>query len=176
MGGEDKGPLLTEKGFFGRVDAAMGEGRWADAHAAVRDVQLAKPGWLDRRQVDVLTRQMRIARELRELPEMALAARLLQDGGVARAQLVVDYATSLQEAGATTDAVMLLKEVLRRIPNHALARRLIEQWQKKPEPVLPPKPAAEDENVEPGASSASDVAREPSGANGATPSQPRATP
>ena len=143
VGGEDKGPLLTEKGFFGRVDAAMEEGRWSDAQAAVRDVQLAKPGWLDRRQVDVLTRQMRIARELRELPEMALAARLLQDGGVARAQLVVDYAPSLQETGATADAVMLLKEILRRIPNHALARRLIEQWQKKPEPVLPPKPAEE---------------------------------
>lgn len=176
VGADDKGPVLTEKGFFGRVDAAMGEGRWLDAHADVRAVQLAKPGWLDRRQVDVLTRQMRIARELRELPEMALAARLLQDGGVARAQLVVDYATSLQEQGATSDAVLLLKEILRRIPNHALARRLIEQWQKKPDPVLPPKPVAEDENVEPGASSAIDVTREPSSANGATPSQPRATP
>ncbi len=147
VGTDDKGPVLTEKGFFGRVDAAMGEGRWADAQADLRAVQLAKPGWMDRRQVDVLTRQMRIARELRELPEMALAARLLQDGGLARAQLVVDYATSLQEQGATSDAVLLLREVLRRIPNHALARRLIEQWQKKPELVLPPKPVVEETEV-----------------------------
>jgi len=175
-GGEDKGPVLTERGFFGRVDAAMAAGNWSEAQAAVRDVQLAKPGWLSRRQVDVLTRQMQIARELRELPEMALAARLLQDGSVVRAQLVVDYATSLKEQGATADAVLLLKEVLRRIPNHALARRLVEEWQKKPEPVLPPKPAGEDANVEPGAPSASDLAREPSSANGAPPSPPRATP
>jgi len=165
VGADDKGPVLTEKGFFGRVDAAMGEGRWLDAQADVRAVQLAKPGWLDRRQVDVLMRQMRIARELRELPEMALAARLLQDGGVARSQLVVDYATSLQEKGATADAVLLLKEVLRRIPNHALARRLIEEWQKKPEPILLPKPATEEGSVEPEPASTNDEPREPASAN-----------
>lgn len=163
-GTADKGPVLTEKGFFSRVDAAMAEARWAEAQAAVRDVQLAKPGWLDRRQVDVLTRQMRIARELRELPEMTLAARLLQDGGIARAQLVVDYANSLHAQGATSDAVLLLKEVLRRIPNHALARRLVEEWQKRPEPVLPPKPAAEEGAVAPDTSSAKSASPLPSSA------------
>jgi tetratricopeptide (TPR) repeat protein len=138
--GAAKGTVLTEKVFFARTDAAMTAARWPEAQAAVRDVQLAKPAWLGGRQAEVLTRQMRIAHEMRETLDMVLAARLLQDGTVARAQLVVDYASALQGKGATTDAILLLKEVLRKIPNHTLARRLIGAWQKKPEP--PPVPAA----------------------------------
>jgi tetratricopeptide (TPR) repeat protein len=131
--GEAPNSLLTETGFFNRVDEAISTGRWGEAQAAVRDVQLAKPGWLGKRQADLLIRQMRIARELRESLDMILAARLLQDGTLARAQLVVDFATELQAGGVTEDAVLLLREVLRKLPNHALARRLIETWQKKPE-------------------------------------------
>ena len=132
--GADKGTVLTEKVFFARTDAAMAAARWPEAQTAMRDVQLAKPAWLGGRQAEVLTRQMRIAHEMRETLDMVLAARLLQDGTVARAQLVVDYASALQGKGATTDAILLLKEVLRKIPNHTLARRLIGAWQKKPEP------------------------------------------
>jgi hypothetical protein len=87
-------------------------------------------------------RQIRVAHELRESLDLVLAARLLQDGTVPRAQLLIEYATALHAEGATGDAVLLLREVLRRIPNYALARRLLEEWQRKlqPEPV-PPTPA-----------------------------------
>jgi tetratricopeptide (TPR) repeat protein len=137
--GDGSNSVLVEKVFFQSVDAAIAARRWPAAQAAIRDVQLAKPRWLDTRQADVLMRQIRVAHELRESLDLVLAARLLQDGTVPRAQLLIEYATALHAEGATGDAVLLLREVLRRIPNYALARRLLEEWQKKlqPEPVTP---------------------------------------
>ncbi|MFI5357257.1 MAG: hypothetical protein ACHQ4G_07975 [Opitutales bacterium] len=61
---------------------------------------------------------------------MTLATRLLLNGTLARAQLVVDYADQLHTAGETDNAVLLLREVLRNLPSHALARRKLEAWTK----------------------------------------------
>ncbi len=137
------GSILKEKDFFPRVDEAMREQRWADAAAALRDVQVAKPGWLEAKQADVWARQMLVAEKMSEPLEMVLAAKLLVSGPVAQAQRVVDFATTLHAEKETADAILLLREVLRKIPNHGLARRLLEEWEKRPEIILKSGPATE---------------------------------
>lgn len=137
------GSILREKEFFPRVDAAMQAGQWADAAAALRDVQLAKPGWLQNRQADVLARQMIVAQRRHEPLEMVLAAKLLASGTSAQVQRVIDFATTLREENATKDAILLVREVVRKIPNHGTARKLLEEWEKRPEVVLKSPPATE---------------------------------
>ncbi len=129
------GGYPTAAEFLAKLDAAMAAGAWADAAALQREALLARPAWLNVRQPDWLTRQMRIARENRDTPDMLLAVRQLLDGSLARSQLVVDYAQELRAQDDTATAVLLLREIQRRTPEHALSRRLLEAWQKKPEPA-----------------------------------------
>lgn len=121
-------PVFVEQAFFERVDDAMANARWAEASTMIRDVQQARPTWLKSRESDVLSRQMRAARGAQALLEMSLAARLLLDGSLTRSQIVVDYAVELHNQGDTDVAVRLLREVTRKMPTHALARRLLEDW------------------------------------------------
>ncbi|MBP9914265.1 MAG: hypothetical protein KBF26_12760, partial [Opitutaceae bacterium] len=133
-----KDTILSESAFFSRLDSAMAEKQWAAAADALRDVQLAKPSWLAARQTDVLVRQMRVAEARHEPLDLILAAKLLLAGATAQAQLVVDYAVELHGQNENENAVLLLREVLHKIPNHGLARRWLEEWQKRPEAVLTP--------------------------------------
>ena len=128
-------PLFVEAAFFSRVDEAMAGERWSEALALTREVQQARPLWLKTRETDVLTRQMRAAHGAHESLQMTLAARLLLDGTLARSQLVVDFAQDLHNRGETEAGVMLLREVIRKMSNHALARRLMEEWTTKPAPA-----------------------------------------
>lgn len=108
----------------------------------IRDVQQARPSWLKAREADVLNRQMRAAHGAHAQLEMSLAARLLLDGTLTRSQIVVDFAVELHNWGETDEAVRLLREVLRKMPNHALARRYLDEWTSKPEIVAPPQEPA----------------------------------
>lgn len=125
-------PVFVETTFFDRVDQAIAAKQWTEAASMIRDVQQARPTWLKSREADVLGRQMRVARGSQSLLEMSLAARMLLDGTLARSQLVVDYAVELRNQGDTEPAVLLLREVLRKMPAHALARRLLDEWTAPP--------------------------------------------
>lgn len=99
----------------------------------IREVQQARPTWLKAREADVFVRMMRATLGAQSLLEMTLAARQLLDGTIARAQIVVDYAVELRNQGDTEPAVMLLREMIRKMPNHAFARRLLDDWTAPPE-------------------------------------------
>lgn len=131
------GVALVEGSFFSQLDGLIESGDWARAAELVREAQTGKPVWLNVRQSDLLVRQMRIAQERGSNPEMVLAVRLLLDGSAARAQAVVDYATELQARGKKEPAVLLLREVLRNIPAHAIARRLLAEWEAPAEKPAP---------------------------------------
>lgn len=142
-GSNSAGSILKEREFFPRVEEAIKAQRWAEAAAALRDVQIAKPSWLESRQADVLDRQMFVAQRLSEPLEMVLAAKLLVAGPAPQVQRVLDFANTLHDEKDTNDAILLLREVLRKIPNHGTARRLLEEWDKRPEVILKSLPATE---------------------------------
>lgn len=123
-------PLFVEDAFFGRMQTAMAEKNWKEAGAMIRTMQQSRPSWLKTREVDVLRLQMVVAHESRDVLEMSLAARMLLDGTLQRSMIVVDYAVELHRKGEADDAVKLLTEVSRKMPEHALARRYLEEWTK----------------------------------------------
>ncbi len=131
-------PMFVEKAFFNRVDQAMSESKWTAAASMIRDVQQARPTWLKSREADVLSRQMRVSHGAHATLQMSLAARLLLDGSLARSLIVVDYAMELHNQGETDIAVRLLREVVRKMPNHALARRYLDEWTEAPTEVGEP--------------------------------------
>ena len=132
------GAAMSAGEFFTQLDGLMKAGDWAGAADLVRVAQVGKPGWLGTRQSELWAHQMRIAQERGANPEMVLAVRLLLDGSSMRAHAVVNYATELNAQGKKEPAVLLLREVLRNIPAHALARRLLAEWEA---PVERPAPA-----------------------------------
>lgn len=132
VGGKPDAPVFVEDTFFRRIDEAMAQKQWTEAAAMIRDMQQAKPTWFVSREADVLDRQMRVARGAQSLLEMSLAARLMIDGSLGRAQRVVDYAVELRNQGDTEPAILLLREVIRKMPTHALARRLLADWTAAP--------------------------------------------
>lgn len=126
---------LGESVFFNQLDAAIVAANWSEAADMLRVAQSGKPAWFNARQPDLLSRQMRVAHETGEGSEMVLAARLLLDGSLAKSQLVVDYATALRAQGQTAAAVLLLREVQRKTPAHALSRRLLTEWTASVDPA-----------------------------------------
>lgn len=119
---------LSEGIFFRQLDAAIMTEDWAEAAVLLREVQTVKTAWADARQSDLQIRQMRVAHETGRASEMVLAVRLLLDGSLTRSQLVVEFATELHARKQTEPAVLLLREVLRKTPAHALSRRLLAEW------------------------------------------------
>uniref|UniRef100_UPI00404B2206 hypothetical protein n=2 Tax=Cephaloticoccus sp. TaxID=1985742 RepID=UPI00404B2206 len=131
-------PMFVEAGFLERIDQTIAEKKWTEAGMMIRDLQQAKPSWLNSREVDVLTRQMRVSHGSNALLEMSLAARLLLDGTLARSQMVVDYAVELHNLGETAVAVRLMRDVVRKMPGHTLAHRYIVEWTTDPTVVMEP--------------------------------------
>jgi tetratricopeptide (TPR) repeat protein len=130
--------FMGEADFYAQLDGAAAAGEWERAAGLLREAQAARPAWLNSRHPDWQTRQLRVALENGNTPEVLLAVRQLLDGSLARSQLVVDYANELRAQNRTEAAILLLREIQRRTPAHALSRRLLEAWENKPEPAVTP--------------------------------------
>lgn len=121
-----------EKAVFEDLDRLMGEDKWSQVAQEVRNVLLAKPAWLGKRESELLRIQMRAYFETGSLPDMVGSARLLMDGSNARAQQVVDFAAEVRSRGDKEAARTLLREVLRKTADYPPARRALKELDAKP--------------------------------------------
>ena len=70
---------------------------------------------------------------LRDTPAFRLTARFYLNGTLERAAEVVKFARELQAAGAHDDALLLVKAVLEKLPDHPMARSLLAELQPRVE-------------------------------------------
>lgn len=125
--------VARENVFFEQLEAAAQAGRWSDAGQQVRDLRLAKPDWLGRREADLMEWEMRIAAHTADTPALIGTARLFLNGDGQRAERAVRFAVELRSDGSKEMAAILLREVLAKSPDFKPALRLREAWKPKPE-------------------------------------------
>ena len=117
--------------YFQDLDAAIAAKNWSEAQrqiALVRRAALA-PDWLPTHEGELLFRELRVAQGLRDGPGMRLALRLFLNGSLTRAVELLDLARALHAAGERDDAVLLVKALLEKHPEHPVATNLLAAWQ-----------------------------------------------
>lgn len=124
--------VARENVFFDQLEAAAQADRWSEAGQQVRDLRLAKPDWLGRREADLMEWEMRIAAHASDTPALIGTARLFLNGDGQRAERVLRFAVELRSDGSKEMAAILLREVLAKSPDFKPALRLREAWTPKP--------------------------------------------
>lgn len=124
--------VAKESVFFAQLEAAGQAGRWGEAGQQVRDLRLAKPDWLSRREADLMEWELRIAARTADQPALIGTARLFLNGDGQRADRALRLAVELRGDGSREMAATLLREILAKSPGFKPALRLREAWAPKP--------------------------------------------
>lgn len=127
---EPSGASASWEQFRAELDELITAGRWTDAQQAVRRIrsQRPAPAWLDRQRPDLTWFDLQIARGVGDPLALRNAARAVVDGSTNRTNQVLALAREWHEAGARTEAILLLRAVLDRSPGNPLAERLFSEW------------------------------------------------
>jgi hypothetical protein len=133
---------VAEQVFFQRLHDLVEARRWPEAQRHIQQVQALRtePEWLAKRDGELRLAQFKISRGQGDLTGMLNAARLFLNGDEARSQQMFEMARQLEAAGEKATAIAVLKEVVSRTSKHALAQRLLAEWE-PPVAKPPPRPA-----------------------------------
>ncbi|MBC7368771.1 MAG: tetratricopeptide repeat protein [Undibacterium sp.] len=121
---------LGQKPFFAQLDESMRAKDWAAAQQQVRELRNRQPApaWLAARDAELLLVQMRYERGAGERLAMLIAAKLYLDGDGRRSQAALALAQEFYADGAKEEALLLVKEILRKAPNFPPAERQLAAW------------------------------------------------
>jgi hypothetical protein len=122
--------VLDEHEFFRRLDELVKAEQWDDAarHVKQADSLQPEPMWLSARDGAVRLAQVRIAYGRRDLPAAVAAVRLFLNSDERRAEQLLDVARTCFANGDKEFAAAFTREILRRQPNYAPAKRVQAEW------------------------------------------------
>lgn len=117
---------LDERTFWGRLENAVAEKRWAEAE---RRIQLAfsarpAPSWLSESEAALRLMQVRVGHGLGDMTTVLAATKLYLNGDGRRSQQIVEAAQEFVRGGDKAMAAALVREVLRRAPDFTPAKKL----------------------------------------------------
>ena len=140
--GPAKAPAVagSETGFFAGLDRLVRAADYPAALQQIRDLRAARPDWLDAHEDELQQQEILLNGRLGNVLELQSAVRFFLTGDQKRSQKAVELAQQLRTAGRKDESVLLLKEVLRKVPGFPPAQRQLNLW--VPPPPLPGKPAA----------------------------------
>lgn len=121
------------KEFVTPVDAAMNAGQWEEARRLVRQLRQATPppAWLPAHDTEVVWRELRIAHAVQDNLALQLATRAYVNGSLSRSNEILTLAREWQAAGSVNDATFVVRVVLEKSPEHALAKKQLQELTKK---------------------------------------------
>ncbi|MFA6286947.1 MAG: hypothetical protein WC661_06125 [Opitutaceae bacterium] len=128
---------VREGAFFERLAAAEKKGDFAGALAQIQEMRASRPGWLIAREEAVEIEEIRLNGRAGNLPALHLAASLYINGDGKRSLKAAGLARELYEAGCKEAAIMLAKDLLRKVPNYPPAKRMLAEWEPKPAVAQP---------------------------------------
>jgi tetratricopeptide (TPR) repeat protein len=119
--------------FIEPVDAAVNAGKWDEARRLVRQLRqvVTAPAWLADRDAELVLRELRIAHALQDSLGVQLATRAYVNGSLSRSNEILALVREWQAAGATNDATFMVRVVLEKSPEHALAKKQLQELTKK---------------------------------------------
>lgn len=119
--------------FVRPVDAAVSAGQWDEARRLVRQLRQASPApaWLAAHESEVVWRELCIAHALQDALALQLATRAYVNGSLARSNEILALAREWQAAGSFNDATFVVRAVLEKSPEHALAKKQFQSLTQK---------------------------------------------
>jgi cellulose synthase operon protein C len=128
----------VEADFFARLDTLAKEEKPSDALQLIRDARRERPSWLNARSVELQRMEVRLAGRAGDVLALRSVARLYLTGDRLRSAQMIEVARDLQTAGRKDEALTLLREILVKEPDYAVAKALLAQWDPKPRPAAQP--------------------------------------
>jgi len=126
---------MAERAFAQRLADLLAARAWDEAARHVQQVLGLRPppAWLGRQEPSLRLAQVRIAQARADVPAISAAARLYLNGDDGRSARMLELAADFLEAGDKAAAVALAREITRRSPGYAPARRSLQEWAPGPE-------------------------------------------
>ncbi|MES2692426.1 MAG: hypothetical protein V4773_03060 [Verrucomicrobiota bacterium] len=130
---------LGETEYWKVLEGMLAGKRWSEAARHIQAARTARPSpeWLHRREAALRLAQVRVGHALADRAGMLAATRIFLNGDDVRSQQILDVAKEVGEAGDKESAILLTREVLRRVPGFAPAQEQLRVLQ----PPLPEKDA-----------------------------------
>ena len=122
----------TEADFDTRLAEFNKGGDFSGALGLIREARLAKPVWLAPRDTELMRQELRLSGRAGDAFALRTYARRYINGDRPRSVHAVEIARELQAAGRTDEAILLLKELLAKVPDFPVAARLLAEWSPKP--------------------------------------------
>ncbi len=124
--------LLREDAFFKQLAEAKKAGDFAGALKQIQNLREAAPDWLGAREDEIEREEIRLNGRLGDLPSLRLAASLYVNGDAKHSLKAAELARELHAEGFKDAAIFLAKEILRKVPDYPMAKRLLAEWEPKP--------------------------------------------
>ena len=123
--------------FFRELDALIKAGHDADALERLRAARAARPAWLGANEEERVRDEILLHARLHEGSEVTIATTLYLTGSRVRSEGAVALARQLRDTGARDEAVLVVREILRRDPEFLPAARLLAEWGVAPAAASP---------------------------------------
>ncbi|HTJ78790.1 MAG TPA: hypothetical protein VL357_07310 [Rariglobus sp.] len=129
--------VLREDIFFSRLAELKKTGDFSAALKQIQDLRQAQPDWLSMREDEIETEEIRLNGRLGDMAALHLAAGFYLNGDAKHSLKAAALARELYEAGCKEEAILLAKDILRKIPDYPPAKRMLAEWERKPAPAKP---------------------------------------
>ncbi len=134
---------MAQADFFAKLDEAVRVGAWAQAGELIRGVKAAEPAWLARVEADVVWREVRVAFEQDDRPQLLflIGQRIrTKKSEVSRA---LEFARWYRDKGEVETARLVVGKILQEVPGYVAGREFIAELDKPAEPKAGPAPKPE---------------------------------
>ncbi len=123
---------IAEAEFMAGLDELTKAGDYAGALSYVREIRFAKPVWLGAREVELSRNEVRLSGRVGDMLALRSAVRRYNTGDRLRSAQIIEIARELYGVERKEEAVFLLKELLAKTPDYAVAQRLLAEWTPPP--------------------------------------------
>jgi cellulose synthase operon protein C len=124
---------LDEKNATVRLAELGKAGDFEGALSLIREVRAAKPAWLAGRAAEWDREEIRYYGRAGDRLGLRSAARRYITGDRLRSAQMIEIARELKAAGQPDEAVFLLRELLAKVPDYDVAKKLVAEWSPAPE-------------------------------------------
>ena len=122
---------LQQDAFFARLGELKKAGDFAGALKQIQDMREARPDWLGSREDEIEVEEILLNGRVGDLPALHLAAGFYLNGDAKHSRRTAELARELHDAGCTEAAILLAKDLLRKVPDYPTAKRLLAEWEPK---------------------------------------------
>ena len=128
---------VSEDVFLKQLAEAEKAGDFQDALSQIQAMRATRPTWLVVREADIEIEEIRLNGRVGDLPALHLAASFYINGDSKHSLKTAGLARELYAAGCKEAAILLAKDLLKKVPNYPHAKRMLAEWEPKPAPSQP---------------------------------------